>query len=97
MCVSRRRALVNLRPGEGRDGEDVDIVVQFVGAPAAVEVDVVAGVVFCGGCHDAELGSAVGDIAAGELRVPGAGFTRVVEGGDVEEIDFVEWHIRAWV
>lgn len=49
MSVARGLSLVDARPGERGQGENVDLVVDMVAVFAAVDVDVVAGVVLGGG------------------------------------------------
>lgn len=90
MSVARGLTLVDARPGERGQGEDVDLVVDMVAVFAAVDVDVVAGFVLGGGGQDAEVGAAVGDVEGGFLSVPGAAGGGCVEGCEVEDVDFAE-------
>ena len=93
MAVAGRVAAVDSLPREGRDGQDVHVVVGLAGSLPAVEVDVVAGIVLRGRGDEAEIRPWRGNLARGSLHEPRRVPAVVSDGGDVEEIDLVKGHL----
>ena len=94
---TRTGALVDLDPGEGGETEGVDVIVQGAGGgvSAAVDVDVIAGVVLSGDLERAEVGSALWWCSGCLLLVP-CSVAIVIYGSNVEDVDGIKWNLVSW-